>query len=249
MRTPRRILIVIPARWGSSRFPGKPLARIDGKTMIAHVAGRARQAAKTLDAARVIVATDDERIAKEARSCGVEVMMTSERHESGTERVGEAAARAGEADLVVNLQGDLPFFSAEALCGTIREADARDDWEMATVRKEIMTAEELFDSNTVKVVCDARGFALYFSRAPIPWRARGGEPIPPKVYYKHFGIYLFRPSFLRKFSGLPAGDLERAERLEQLRALEAGAQILVLDVSEELIEVNTPADIERLGLR
>lgn len=221
-------IVAIPARYGASRLPGKPLRMIAGQPMVLHVARRALAAG----AAEVLVATDDSRIADALRGSDVTVCMTRADHVSGTDRLAECARRLGwGADrIVVNLQGDEPFAPAEgirAVARTLAESGA----EMATLAIAITDCETLFDPNAVKVVRDLNGLALYFSRAPLPWqRERFGHDrlSPPEAgALRHIGIYAYRAGFLQRFTELPMGELERLESLEQLRVLEAGYRIAV----------------------
>lgn len=221
-------IVAIPARFGSSRLPGKPLLPIAGEPMVAHVARRALSAG----ASQVVVATDDVRIAEAVASYPVTVCMTDSSHPSGTDRLAECANQLGWSDrqIVVNLQGDEPFAPPEgirAVAQTLADAQC----EMATLATAIEDCETLFDPNAVKVVRDARGLALYFSRSPIPWQrdrlARDRVSAPLAGALRHIGIYAYRAGFLRRFAALPAGSLEKLEALEQLRVLEAGYQIAV----------------------
>jgi 3-deoxy-manno-octulosonate cytidylyltransferase (CMP-KDO synthetase) len=221
-------IVAIPARFGASRLPGKPLRLIAGTPMVVHVARRALAAG----ARQVVVATDDVRIADALTGEALTVCMTRADHASGTDRLAECAEQLGwsDAQIVVNLQGDEPFAPPEgihAVATTLAAGDA----EMATLATPIEDTDTLFDPNAVKLVRDARGLALYFSRAPIPWQrdrfARdrlgsvGGEAL------RHIGIYAYRAGFLRRFAALPPGRLEQLEALEQLRVLEAGHRIAV----------------------
>jgi 3-deoxy-manno-octulosonate cytidylyltransferase (CMP-KDO synthetase) len=233
----RRILGVIPARFASTRFPGKPLARIAGKPMLQHVFERAGRSL-SLDA--VVIATDDERIREEAARFGASVRMTRPDHLSGTDRVAEAAA-ADPAGIVVNIQGDEPLIEPAAIDAAAHALLDDDRVPMATLKKRIAHPEEYTDPNVVKVVSDGRGHALYFSRSPIPY-SRGGEA----EAYKHIGLYAYRREFLLGYSGLPVGPLERAERLEQLRALENGFPIRVVETAYESLGVDTPGDLVRV---
>lgn len=221
-------IVAIPARFGASRLPGKPLRLIGGMPMIAHVAQRALAAG----ARQVVVATDDVRIADAVSAYPVTVCMTRADHASGTDRLAECAVQFGWSrdQIVVNLQGDEPFAPPGGIAA-VAQALADSDAEMATLAAPITHCDVLFDSNAVKLVRDGRGHALYFSRAPIPWQRdryafdRIGAPPPGSM--RHIGIYAYRAFFLEVFSKLPMGILERAEALEQLRALEAGYRIAV----------------------
>lgn len=222
-------IVAIPARFGASRLPGKPLRLIGGTPMVVHVARRALAAG----ASQVVVATDDPRIAAALAGEALTVCMTRPEHASGTDRLAECADQLGWADdqIVVNLQGDEPFAPPEgihAVATTLSAGRA----EMATLATPIEDTDTLFDPNVVKLVRDAEGIALYFSRAPIPWqrdrfaRDRLG-PVAEGVALRHIGIYAYRAGFLRRFAAMPPGRLEQLEALEQLRVVEAGHRIAV----------------------
>lgn len=235
------VLGVIPARYGSVRFPGKALARLNGKTLIQRVWERAK-AAKSLD--RLVVATDDERIRRAVKEFGGEAMMTGSSLRSGTDRVWEVA-KYGRAGIVVNIQGDEPLLTPPMIDGLV-EALRRDaKAQMATLRFKMKGPEGYEDPNTVKVVTDEKGWALYFSRSPIPAVRPGGER-SLVVWYKHIGIYAYRRLLLQKFVSWPPSDLESAESLEQLRALERGVRIKVLDSPQNTVGVDTPDDLKRV---
>ncbi|MCX8071637.1 MAG: 3-deoxy-manno-octulosonate cytidylyltransferase [Candidatus Binatia bacterium] len=237
---PQRIIAVIPARFASSRLPGKPLALIGGKPMIQHVYERVCQVPQ-LD--YVCVATDDERIADAVRAFGGVVVLTSAHHRCGTERVAEVAQKH-EAELVLNVQGDMPFVQPRAIQAIAERLQQDPELPMATAKVPI-TQRQIWESpHVVKVVTDERGLALYFSRSPIPyWRdgQRAG------VWgYKHLGIYGFRREFLLRFAGFPPTPLEEAEALEQLRALERGFKIGVVETTDGVgIEVDTLEDLRQ----
>lgn len=240
------VVAIIPARFGSTRFPGKPLALIGDKPMIQHVYESA-QKARGLD--RVVVATDDRRIEQAVRAFGGEVMMTSGDHASGTDRLAEAARKI-KSDWVVNVQGDLPFIRPETIARVVASVRRRGAIPMATVCTRIYDEREWRNPNVVKVVCDARGFALYFSRAPIPFRhdraaAQHRRRASTRRVWgrRHVGLYVYRREFLFRFPRLASSALEDAERLEQLRALANGYRILVSEVDDPAVEVNTPADL------
>ncbi len=239
-----RVVAIIPARYQSNRFPGKPLAPICGKPMIQHVYERAMRV-ELLD--RVSVATDDERIADCVRSFGGEVVMTRPDHVSGTDRLAEAATLLGipEQDVVVNIQGDQPLFDPEVVEQVARPLLDDPALPMATLIYKIVRPEEIDDPNHVKTVFDRHGRALYFSRSAIPFQRNPDEPTPP-TYYKHLGFYAYRKGFLLTFVGLPEGEWERFEKLEQLRALEYGYDIQVVLTDHDSIEVDTPADLARV---
>jgi 3-deoxy-manno-octulosonate cytidylyltransferase (CMP-KDO synthetase) len=242
--SPPKVIAIIPARYHSNRFEGKPLAPIMGRPMIQHVVERARQVPLL---SRVVVATDDERIAAAVRSFGGEVVLTRPDHATGTDRLAEAASLIdiSEQDIIVNIQGDQPLFPAEVVtqvAGPMLEDPAL---PMATLIYKIVRPEEINDPNHVKTVFDRHGNALYFSRAPIPFQRNPEEPDRP-TYYKHLGFYAYRKGFLLTFVGLPEGEWERFEKLEQLRALEYGYRIRVVLTDHDSIEVDTPKDIERV---
>lgn len=238
------VVAIIPARYHSNRFEGKPLARIAGKPMIQHVYERAT-AVKLLS--RVAVATDDERIADCVHGFGGEVVMTSPDHASGTDRLAEAATLLdiAEQDVVVNIQGDQPLFPAEVVTQVATPLLEDPALPMATLIYKIVRPEEITDPNHVKTVFDRHGRALYFSRSPIPFQRNPDEPVAP-TYYKHLGFYAYRKGFLLTFVGLPEGEWERFEKLEQLRALEFGYAIKVVLTEHDSIEVDTPRDLKRV---
>ncbi len=242
--------IVIPARFASTRLPGKPLADIAGKPMIVRVVEAARRAR----ADGVWVATDDDRIAAAVRDCGFEAVMTAARHSSGTERIAEVADVLGwdESDIVINVQGDEPMLEPTLIDGVAAALDADADAAMATAAYPLADAADFFNPNVVKVVCDRRGRALYFSRAPIPWDrdgfARDRDVLPEDFpVLRHIGLYAYRVGFLRRFGTLASSPLERCESLEQLRALWHGYPIQVVCVDHgPLPGVDTPEDLERV---
>jgi len=231
---PRKILGVIPARFSSSRFPGKVLSLIAGKSMLQHVYERA-SVARYLTS--LVIATDDEHIAEAARKFGASVRMTRSDHRSGTDRVAEVAS-ADPAGIVVNIQGDEPLIDPAAIDAAILPLVHDADVAMCTLKKCIEDPREITDPNVVKVVTDRSGDAIYFSRCPIP---HGG------TYYKHIGLYGYRRDFLLAYSTLPVGPLETAERLEQLRALENGHKIRVIETEYESWGVDTPEDLARVS--
>lgn len=238
--------VLIPARYGSSRFPGKPLASIAGRPMIEHV----HAAAVASGARRVAVATDDRRIAEVCRSFGAETVMTRADHASGTERLAEAAERLGLVDdaVVVNLQGDEPLLPPTLLAEAAATLDGAAP--VGTLATPVRYAREVFDPNVVKVVRDRDGHALYFSRAPVPWwRARygDGEPAAAQGTLRHLGIYAYRVAFLRAYPRLEVSPLEQLESLEQLRVLWNGHRIRVsLASALPGPGVDTPEDVARV---
>jgi len=233
-----RAIGVIPSRYSSSRFPGKPLATVLGQPLILWVA-RGVAESKLLDGFKV--ATDDERILDAVRAEGFEAVMTGGDLRSGSDRVWEAA-REDAAEIIVNIQGDEAAVSGNVVDSCIRPLMQRDDVDVVTLRTPMIDARELRDPNAVKVVTDAEGFALYFSRSAIPHST--GDPVGG-LHYRHVGIYAYRREALKRFCGLPRSQLEETERLEQLRGLEAGMRYLVLESSYKSIDINTPADLER----
>jgi 3-deoxy-manno-octulosonate cytidylyltransferase (CMP-KDO synthetase) len=241
-RVPRKILGVIPARLQSSRFPGKVLAEIASKPMVQHVYERASQARYLTS---TIIATDDERVVEAARAFGARVRMTRPDHPSGTDRVAEVAS-AENAEIVVNIQGDEPLIDPDAIDAAILPLVHDPSVVMSTLKKKIENPREIQDPNVVKVVTDRAGDAIYFSRCPIPYeRDRLAAGAPP--YFKHVGLYVYSRDFLMEYPVLPVGPLEQAERLEQLRALENGYRIRVVETEYESVGVDTPEDLERVS--
>jgi 3-deoxy-manno-octulosonate cytidylyltransferase (CMP-KDO synthetase) len=241
---PPSVVAIIPARWQSNRFPGKPLALIAGKPMIQHVVERAWQVPLL---SRVAVATDDQRIAEAVAAFGGEAVLTRSDHVSGTDRLAEAAELLGiaEQDVVVNIQGDQPLFAAEVIEQAARPLLEDPALPMSTLIYKIIRPEEITDPNHVKTVFDRNGNALYFSRSPIPFQRSPEEAVKP-TYYKHLGFYAYRKGFLLTFVALPEGEWERFEKLEQLRALEYGYQIKAVLTEHDSIEVDTPQDLLRV---
>lgn len=231
-------IAIIPARYDSTRLPGKALREIGGVPMIVRVMRQARRA-KSL--AQVIVATDDERIAKAVRAAGGEAEMTSPAHQSGTDRIAEVARRI-PADVYLNVQGDQPFIAPADLDALSAAMAADGDLAMATLAAPIADLAEWRNPNKVKVVCGKNGDALYFSRGSIPWPRDGGEF--PAAARRHIGVYGYRRDFLLRFAALEPGILEGIEKLEQLRALEHGYRIRVVESAAPSLEVDTPEDLE-----
>lgn len=232
---------MIPARYGSTRLPGKPLVSLAGKPMIERVYERAKQA-KT--AGRVIVATDDERIVKAVEGFGGEARMTRTDHRTGTERIAEVASHT-EGDVFVNVQGDEPLLDPAAVDTAVNALLEEPAAAIATVAVPIRTPGDIMDPNVVKVVLDFDGNALYFSRAPIPWVRDAGERVSAR-HFKHIGLYVFRRDALLEFPALPPGELERLEQLEQLRWLENGYHIRVAEFAYEGIAVDAPSDVVKV---
>lgn len=244
---------VIPARYGSSRLPGKPLAVLQGKPLLYHVYHRASRA-RTLE--RVLIATDDERIFSSARSFGAEVVMTRKDHRSGTDRISEAAANI-RADVVVNIQGDEPLIEHTAIDRAV-ELLADRDAGMSTLKMPIEQMEDLWNPNVVKVVTDHRGYAVYFSRAPIPYprvkelpnvslrELLRQRPELLRHFFRHIGLYAYRRELLMQFTGWSPSPLELLEDLEQLRAIEHGVKIAVSESNAGVMGIDTPEDLERI---
>lgn len=238
------VVALIPARYGSTRFPGKPLALLRGKPMIQHVY---EQTCLVRGLSAVLVATDDERIASVVRACGGAVVMTRADHPTGTDRLAEVA-QGLTADVIVNVQGDLPLFPPamveDAVAALTRTASAA----MATVHTPIWEVAEWRNPNVVKVVTDRDGVALYFSRSPIPFRRdpqRVEDVGRSPLGYRHIGLYVYRRDFLLTLTQLARTPLEQTEQLEQLRALEWGYKIVVSETERPTIEVDTPEDLQR----
>ena len=233
---------IIPARYGSTRLPEKVLADIAGRPLIQHVYERARRS-PSLD--RLVVATDDDRVFQRVKSFGGEVVKTSPTHPSGTDRVAEAARilEAGEKDLVVNIQADQPLFESGMIDEIVSPFREDVGIEMGALVYPILREEELANPSVVKVVADRQGFALYFSRSPIPFVQTAGST--PR-FYKHIGPYAYRLGFLLEFTRLPRGTLEQIESLEQLRALEHGHKIRIVETQFDSQEVDTPEDLDQV---
>ncbi|MCI0400877.1 MAG: 3-deoxy-manno-octulosonate cytidylyltransferase [Gammaproteobacteria bacterium] len=244
--------VIIPARYASSRLPGKPLREIAGKPLIQHVYERALASG----AEEISIATDDWRIREVAEAFGAVVHMTSPAHETGTERIAEVVLSCAECDdtIIVNLQGDEPQMSPQLIDQVAGALEAHPDAQSATLCARIEDKAVLFDPNTVKVVLDNHGYALYFSRAPIPWartdfdaNARSlGLPLDT-TFYRHIGIYAYRAGYLKRFSTLAPCILERTESLEQLRMLFHGGRIYVEEASEQPgHHVETAEDLQKV---
>lgn len=247
--TDAEFVVVIPARYGSSRFPGKPLADIHGKPMIQHVYERA----KSTSATQVVVATDDQRIADCVASFGGEVCMTRDDHESGTERIAEVIQlmAINPDTVVVNVQGDEPFIPSDNIQQVANNLAARSDFAMATLATGITESEDIDNPNAVKVVADNQGKALYFSRASIPFdrdgRNNGDLNRTQRLMMRHIGIYAYRAAYVKQYVDYAASELEQVESLEQLRALWNGDAIHVaLAVAPPPIGIDTPEDLARI---
>jgi 3-deoxy-manno-octulosonate cytidylyltransferase (CMP-KDO synthetase) len=242
-----KFLGIIPARYASTRFPGKPLADIGGKSMIRRVYESASVVLQN-----VVVATDDPRIYDEVISFGGQSVMTLPDHQSGTDRCAEALDQIEKSsplsfDVIINIQGDEPFIKAEQIRAIQSCFTSREEVQIATLIKEIEDHAIIFDPNRPKVVTDKSGFALYFSRSPIPYLRNSGEGdwLKHHVFYQHIGMYAYTSQVLRKISKLPRGTLEKAESLEQLRWLEHGYSIKTAVTELESYGIDTPEDLQR----
>lgn len=233
------VLCVIPARYASTRLPGKPLKDIAGKPMVCRVYDRAAQAEKVSD---TLVATDDVRILTAVQEHGGRVMMTRKDHPTGTDRLAEVAAAHPEADLIVNVQGDEPLIEPSLIDRLVDVFEEEPDLPMATVMTKITDEEEQRNPNNVKVVTNKGGYALYFSRSLLPYPRHAGCPV-----YKHIGIYAYRRDFLLRYAAMAPTPLETAESLEQLRALENGYRIKVVETEAQFVGVDTAEDLEKVN--
>jgi 3-deoxy-manno-octulosonate cytidylyltransferase (CMP-KDO synthetase) len=235
------VVIIIPARFGATRLPGKPLVSLAGKPMIQRVYERARMAAR---ASRVIVATDDERIVKAVESFGGVARMTRVDHRTGTERVAEVAAHE-KGDVFVNVQGDEPLLDPSAVDTAVNALLEEPTAAISTVATPIKTPADIMDPNVVKTVLDFDNNGIYFSRAPIPWVRDTASKIQVR-HLKHLGLYVFQRDALLEYPTLPQGELERIEQLEQLRWLENGWKIRVAEVEHDAVSVDVPEDVARV---
>jgi 3-deoxy-manno-octulosonate cytidylyltransferase (CMP-KDO synthetase) len=237
-----KTVVIIPARYQSTRFPGKPLAKICGKPMIQWVYENSKKAEKIND---VIVATDDDRIAQVVIAFGGKVAMTSDQNRSGTDRVGEAADKLGlsSEDVIVNVQGDQPLIDPPCIDDVVRPFFDDSEISMSTLAFKIVRKEEITNPKHVKVIFDQRGFALYFSRSPIPF---GRDRDIHFDTYRHLGVYAYTRKYLDIFRNLPEGRLEQIEKLEQLRALEYGHKIKIVLTEYDSPEVDLAEDVGRV---
>lgn len=233
------VLCVIPARYASTRLPGKPLKDIAGKPMVCRVYDRAAQAEKVSD---TLVATDDVRILNAVQEHGGRAMMTRKDHPTGTDRLAEVASAHPEADLIVNVQGDEPLIDPSLIDRLVDVFEEEPDLPMATVMTKITDEEEQRNPNNVKVVTNKDGYALYFSRSLLPYPRHAGCPV-----YKHIGIYAYRRDFLLRYAAMAPTPLETAESLEQLRALENGYRIKVVETEAQFVGVDTAEDLEKVN--
>ncbi len=244
-----KFTVVIPARYDSSRLPGKPLLDIAGKPMIQHVYERAQESG----AQNIIIATDDQRVAEVAAGFSAEVCLTSSEHSSGTERLSEVVTKLGLSndEIVVNLQGDEPLMPPVLIHQVAQNLADHQQASVATLAEKIHIAAELFDPHAVKVISDQDGYAVYFSRAPIPWDRDAfsvtTEELPEQsLHYRHIGLYAYRAKFINEYVSWPACELEKMESLEQLRVLWHGHKIHVAEADESAVAgVDTEADLAR----
>ena len=234
-----KVLCVIPARYASTRLPGKPLKDIAGKPMVVRVYERASQAGLVNE---TLVATDDERIKTAVEASGGKAMLTRADHATGTDRLAEVAEAYPDVDLIVNVQGDEPLIDPGLIDDLAGLFEGEPELAMATVKTEIEDEAEQKNPNNVKVVCDKAGYALYFSRSLMPYPRKGGCPV-----YKHIGIYAYRRDFLLHYAKMEPTPLEQAESLEQLRALENGYRIKVVETKAKFVGVDTVEDLERVN--
>jgi 3-deoxy-manno-octulosonate cytidylyltransferase (CMP-KDO synthetase) len=237
----RNVLAIIPARFASLRLPGKPLASIAGKPMIQHVVERVQRAQLVKS---ILVATDDERIQKAVEGFGGKAILTRPDHRTGTDRVAEVATHV-EAELYVDIQGDEPLIDPGTIDAVVSAMLEDESVQIATPCSAITLPNEIMDPNIVKVVSDFDGNSLYFSRAPIPW-VRDTKATVAVRHWKHIGLYAFRRDTLLEFPTLPPGELEHVEQLEQLRWLENGFRIRVVETEYDAVSVDVLADIERV---
>ncbi|WBO86446.1 3-deoxy-manno-octulosonate cytidylyltransferase [Hymenobacter yonginensis] len=235
---------IIPARFASTRLPGKPLVDLGGQSMIERVVRRAQQSGLS----RVVVATDDQRILEHVRGFGGEAVLTHPDHPSGTDRVRDAYEQLGvQADCIVNIQGDEPFIYPSQIDALVQLFAVPEPPQLATLVKPVISEEELFSPHLPKVVLNTQGEALYFSRHPLPYQRQHpqAEWLQHHRYLRHIGLYAYRPDVLREITQLPPSPLELAESLEQLRWLEAGYRIQTAETTLETIGIDTPEDVER----
>jgi len=241
-----KILGIIPARYASTRFPGKPLVDIAGKSMIQRVYEQAKKCAQLSE---VIVATDDDRIFEHVQGFGGKTVMTSSTHQSGTDRCAEVAEKHPEYDVIINIQGDEPYIDPEQISKLISCFNDTDT-QLATLIKKVSNEQELHSTNSPKVIINKNSEAIYFSRSPLP-HIRGQEPqnwLQHFTYFKHIGIYGYRADILKQITKLPVSPLEKAESLEQLRWIENGYKIKVAETEIETIAIDTPEDLKNLKI-
>lgn len=240
-----KTLGIIPARYASTRFPGKPLVDIASKSMIQRVYEQAKKCAQLLE---VIVATDDDRIFEHVRGFGGKAVMTSSAHQSGTDRCAEVAEKYPDYDAIINIQGDEPYIDPEQISKLISCLEDAGT-QIATLVKKVSNEQELHNTNSPKVIINKNSEAIYFSRSPLP-HIRGQEPqnwLQHFTYFKHIGIYGYRADILKQITKLPVSPLEKAESLEQLRWIENGYKIKVAETEIETIAIDTPEDLKKLS--
>lgn len=242
------IIAIIPARFGSTRFPGKALADLAGKPMIQHVFERTSAASLV---SRAIVATDDSRIANAIHQIGGEAIITSAHHETGTDRLAEVAQNL-DADIIVNVQGDEPLIEPEMINQAIKPFLDDPNLQMGTLKSQIRNLHDFLSPNSVKVVTDINDFALYFSRSPLPFFRDKWQDLKNEAFetgrllcFKHVGLYVYRRAFLLEYAAMPQTFLELSEKLEQLRAIENGVKIKVIETEFESLGVDTPEDLAK----
>lgn len=239
-----RVIAIIPARFASTRYPGKVIAPLLGHPLVYHTWLRASQAS-LVD--RVVVATDSPEVAMALAPYPIDVVMTRDDHATGTDRIAEVAAEL-DAEIVVNVQGDEPAIDPAAIDAVIQPLLDDPTLQMATARRAIADAKTISDPNVVKVICDSRGRALYFSRLPIPYiRDEADRAGNPACYWQHIGLYVYRRDFLLAYTRMPQTPLENLEKLEQLRALENGHAIAVIETNYEVIGVDVPDDLAEVS--
>lgn len=239
-----KVLAIIPARYGSTRLPGKPLVNILGKPMIQHVWEKVIGASGV---GRIVVATDDEKVYDAVRGFGGEAIMTSKSHPSGTDRIAEVVRSLPfDTDIIVNIQGDEPMIEPDMVDQVIKILNNDFRASIGTLCRKMADIKEVIDPNIVKVAFDKEGFALYFSRSPIPYYRNEEKETKERVYYKHIGIYSYRKDALMKLSTMSSTTFEIAEQLEQLRALENGLRIKVSETERDTIGVDTKEDLDRV---
>lgn len=247
-----KITAIIPARYNSTRFPGKALAKLDDKPMIQHVYERTARSSLVSD---IIIATDDERIMTVVKQFGGKCVMTSPKHETGTDRLAEVA-RGIDSDIIVNVQGDEPLIDPAMIDLAIEPFRSSQNLLMGTLKSRITCLHDFLSPNVVKVVTDKDGYALYFSRSPLPFFRDRWQDLKDESFasgrmlcHKHVGLYVYQRDFLIRFASMPQTELETYEKLEQLRALENGVRIKVMETSFESIGVDTPEDLNKVRER
>ena len=237
-----KVVAIIPARYASARFPGKVIALLADKPLVVHTYERT---ARSGVVSETVIATDDERVVEAVAPYGVKIVMTRADHRTGTDRIAEVAERS-DADIIVNVQADEPLVDPALIDAAVQPLFDDPDLPMSTARHAIHDPALIADPNCVKVVCDRNGRALYFSRSPIPFlRDAGHDPLADAIYWQHIGLYVFRRAFLLEYAKMAPTLLECYENLEQLRVLEHGHAIAVVDAEEPCIGVDTPEDLQR----